>query len=221
VNARYRLGIDIGGTFTDATLLDKETGEVTTDKVSTTPADPADGFLEGTLSILEKAGVTAQEVEFVVHATTVATNSIIEGTMARTGFVTTGGFRDMLELARQMRPSLYDLRFEKPRSLVPRHLCFDVPERLDARGGVLVPFDEDAMRLVAEDLRAEGVEAVAVCFLHSYVNPAHELLAGRILREVLPEVVVSLSTDVAREFREYFRATTTVINAAISPVVSR
>jgi N-methylhydantoinase A len=221
VNARYRLGIDIGGTFTDATLLDKDTGEVTTDKVLTTPSDPSDGFIESTLSILKKAEVTAEEVEFVVHATTVATNSIIEGKMARTGFVTTGGFRDMLELARQMRPSLYDLRFEKPRSLVPRHLCFDVPERLDARGGVLVPFDEDAMRLVAEDLRAQGVEAVAVCFLHSYVNPAHELLAGRILREVLPDAVVSLSTDVAREFREYFRATTTVINAAISPVVSR
>jgi N-methylhydantoinase A len=221
MTTRYRLGIDIGGTFTDATLLDKETGEVTIDKVSSTPADPSEGFLEGTLSILQKAGVSAADVEFVVHATTVATNSIIEGKVARTGFVTTGGFRDMLELARQMRPSLYDLHFEKPPPLVPRYLCFDVPERLDARGGVLVPFDEDAMRRVAESLRREEVEAVAVCFLHSYVNPAHETLAGNILRELLPNVVISLSTEVAREFREYFRASTTVINAAISPVVSR
>jgi N-methylhydantoinase A len=221
VTRRYRLGIDIGGTFTDATLLDKETGEVTIDKVYSTPADPSDGFLHATLSILEKAGVAAGEVEFVVHATTVATNSIIEGKVARTSFVTTDGFRDLLELARQMRPSLYDLRFEKPRPLVPRHLCFGVRERLDARGGTLVPFDESAMREIASALRREGVEAVAVCFLHSYVNPRHEALAGRILRELLPDVVVSLSTEVSREFREYSRATTTVINAAISPVVSR
>ena len=114
MSARYRLGVDIGGTFTDATLLDKESGEVTVDKVSTTPRDPAVGFVDATLSILEKAAVEPGEVEFVVHATTVATNSIIEGKVAETGFVTTGGFRDMLELARQMRPSLYDLRFEKP-----------------------------------------------------------------------------------------------------------
>src|SRR5262249_14889399 len=128
MNARYRLGVDIGGTFTDATLLDKETGDVTIDKVASTPSDPSVGFLEATLSSLEKARVAPTEVEFVVHATTVATNSIIEGKVARTGFVTTDGFRDMLELARQMRPSLYDLRFEKPRPLVPRHCCFGVSE---------------------------------------------------------------------------------------------
>jgi N-methylhydantoinase A len=221
MSARYRLGIDIGGTFTDATLLDKESGEVTVDKVSSTPHDPSIGFLEASLSILNKASVDPKDIEFVVHATTVATNSIIEGKLAPTGFVTTGGFSDMLELARQMRPSLYDLRFEKPRALVPRERCFGVAERLDARGAVLVELDEEALRHVADGLRQKGIESVAVCFLHSYVNPAHERRAGEILHELLPDVVISLSAEVAREFREYYRATTTVINAAVAPIVSK
>src|SRR5690242_3618037 len=144
MTVRYRLGVDIGGIFTDATLLDKATGAVTVDKVSTTPHDPSFGFLDATTSILKKARVGREEVEFVVHATTIAKNSIIEGKLAATGFVTTGGFRDMLELARQMRPSLYDLRFEKPPPLTPRHRCFDVPERLDAHGHVLVKLDDDS-----------------------------------------------------------------------------
>jgi N-methylhydantoinase A len=220
VSARYRLGVDIGGTFTDATLLDTETGEVIVDKVSTTPRDPALGFVDATLSILAKAAVEPKDVEFVVHATTVATNSIIEGKTAATGFVTTAGFSDMLELARQMRPSLYDLRFEKPPPLTPRHRCFGVPERLDSHGRVLLALDEDAMRDVALALRREGVESVAVCFLHSYVNPEHERRAGEILAEAFPEALVSLSAEVAPEFREYYRASTTMINAAVRPVVS-
>ena len=221
MSARYRLGVDIGGTFTDATLLDKESGAVTVDKVSTTPRDPAVGFIDATMSILEKAAVEPDAVEFVVHATTVATNSIIEGKVAETGFVTTGGFRDMLELARQMRPSLYDLRFEKPPPLTPRHRCFDVPERLDAQGRVLLELDEDAMRDVAQALEREGVDSVAICFLHSYVNPLHERRAAEILRQVSPGVEISLSAEVAPEFREFYRASTTVINAAVRPIVSR
>jgi N-methylhydantoinase A len=134
VKLRYCLGIDIGGTFTDATLLDEITGEVRISKVSTTPRDPAQGFLEAVRRLLRQAEVTPAEVRFVVHATTVATNAIIEGKVAATGFVTTEGFRDMLEIARQVRPSLYDLQFEKPRPLVPRHRCFGVPERLGPRG---------------------------------------------------------------------------------------
>jgi len=220
MTVRYRLGVDIGGTFTDATLLDKATGAVTVDKVSTTPHDPSFGFLDATTSILKKARVGPEEVEFVVHATTIATNSIIEGKLAATGFVTTGGFRDMLELARQMRPSLYDLRFEKPPPLTPRHRCFDVPERLDAHGHVLVKLDDDSMRRVARALKDEGIESVAVCFLHSYVNPEHERRAAEILNEEFPEAAVSLSAEVATEFREYYRASTTVINAAVRPIVS-
>ena len=159
---------------------------------------------------------------YLVHGTTVATNAIIEGTIARTGFVTTEGFRDLLEIARQIRPSLYDLQFEKPRPLVPRYLCFGVPERLDARGQVLTPLDESAVVRVAARLAEEGVESIAVCLLHAYANPEHEQRVGRIFcGRPLPRVPLSLSSEVAPEFREYFRASTTVINAAIQPVVAR
>jgi N-methylhydantoinase A len=219
--SRYRLGIDIGGTFTDATLLDEATGEVRIGKVATSPRDPSQGFMEAVRRLLGQAGVAPAEVRFVVHATTVATNAIIEGKVAPTGFVTTEGFRDLLEIARQVRPSLYDLRFEKPRPLVPRHRCFGVPERLGPGGEVLRPLDEGAVRRVAERLRQEGVESVAVCLLHSYVNPGHEQRVGEILREALPGMVVSLSSEVAPEFREYLRASTTVINACIRPGVAR
>ena len=218
---RYRLGVDIGGTFTDATLLDEATGEVRIGKVSTTPRDPSVGFLEAARRMLRQNAVDPADVAYVVHATTVATNAIIEGKTAPIGFVTTDGFRDMLEIARQVRPSLYDLQFEKPKPLVPRYLCFGVPERLDARGNVVAPLDEDAVREVAAKLKAEGVAAVALCFLHSYVNAAHERRAAELIREVFPEAQLSVSSEVAPEFREYTRASTTVVNAAIQPVVAR
>ena len=221
MNFRYRLGVDIGGTFTDATLINEVTGEIHVGKVPSTPKDPSIGFMEATHRILQQTGVSPKEIGYVVHGTTVATNSIIEGKVARTGFITTDGFRDMLEIARQIRPSLYDLLFEKPKPLAPRYLCFGVPERLDAQGNVLTPLNEGAMRRVAESLRKERVESIAICFLHSYVNPNHEKRAGEILRETFPEAVVSLSSEVAPEFREYFRASTTVINACIRPVVAR
>ncbi len=217
----YRLGIDIGGTFTDATLMDERTGETRIAKVSSTPHDPSIAFLRVTERILREANVAPQDVRYVVHGTTVATNAIIEGKIARTGFITTEGFRDMLEIARQIRPSLYDLQFEKPKPLVPRNLAFGVPERMDAQGNVLTPLDYDAMRHVAETLRDEKVEAVAVCFLHAYLNPLHEKLAGEILTEIFPEAVVSLSSKVAPEIREYTRASTTIINVSLRPLVGR
>jgi len=217
----YRLGIDIGGTFTDATLIDEDSGKVRIDKVSSTPHDPSLGFCEATRRILREARVEPADVRYVVHGTTVATNAIMEGKTARTGFITTDGFRDMLEIQRQIRPSLYDLQFEKPRPLVPRYLCFGVPERMDADGKVLTALDQAATRRIAVELRAEGVEAVAVCLLHAYINPDHERMVGEILSEVFPEAIVSLSSDVAPEIREYYRASTTVINAAIRPVVAR
>jgi N-methylhydantoinase A len=221
VAGRYRLGVDIGGTFTDATLLDEESGALRIAKVSTTPSDPSIGFMEVARRILREAGVPAGEVGRVVHATTVATNAIIEGNVARTGFVTTDGFRDLLEIQRQVRPSLYDLQFEKPRPLVPRDRCFGVPERLDARGGVLKPLDEAAAAAIADQLAEAGVEAIAICLLHAYANPEHERRVAAIVRERVPGASVSVSSEVAPEFREYTRASTTVINAAIQPVVAR
>ena len=217
----YRLGVDIGGTFTDIALVDEATGQIYTGKVASTPQDPSGGFMEAVQRLLAKQQIAAQDVAYIVHGTTVATNAIIEGKVAPTGFIATEGFRDMLEIARQIRPTLYDLQFEKPRPLVPRHCCFGVPERLDPQGRVLVPLDEDALRQVADKLREEGVESIAVCFLHAYANPAHERRAGKILAEVFPEAVVSLSAEVAPEFREYLRASTTVINSCIRPVVAR
>ncbi len=217
----HRLGVDIGGTFTDAILIDESTGEVRTSKVPSTPDDPSRGFLNAATRILKETGVAPEQLSYVVHATTVATNSIIEGKLAPTGFVTTEGFRDMLEIQRQIRSSLYNIHFKKPQPLVPRYRCFGVPERLDAKGNVVTPLDEAAVRRVARELKDSGVESVAVCLLHSYVNPAHEERVGEILREVFPENAVSLSCEVAPDFREYFRASTTVINAGIRPVVGR
>jgi N-methylhydantoinase A len=216
-----RVAVDIGGTFTDATLIDDETGTVAIAKVLTTPADPSAGFMQAVERALSGGDVTAERVGGVVHATTVATNAIIEGKIARGGFVTTEGFRDLLEIARQVRPSLYDTRFEKAKPLVPRDRAVTVAERLGPAGEVLRPLEDESVRAAAAVLKREGVETVAVCLLHSYVNPEHEQRVGAILAEELPGVPVSLSAEVAPEFREYLRASTTVINAVIRPVVER
>jgi N-methylhydantoinase A len=218
---RYRLGIDIGGTFTDATLINEGTGELRIGKVSSTPKDPSVGFLNAAHRVLREARVKPEEVAYVVHGTTVANNAIIEGKLASTAFITTDGFRDLLEIQRQIRPSLYDLQFDKPRPLVPRYLCYGVPGRLDAQGNVVTPLDEGAVRSVIEQLKKEKVQSVAVCALHSYVNPAHEKRTGELIKELFPEAMVSLSCEVAPEVREYFRASTTVINAGLQPIVDR
>jgi N-methylhydantoinase A len=216
-----RVAIDIGGTFTDATLIDEETGNVSIAKVLTTPSDPSDGFMQAVDRALAEGNAEAGQVRFVVHATTVATNAIIEGKIARSGFVTTDGFRDLLEIARQVRPTLYDTQFEKAPPLVPRDRAVGVRERLGPAGEVLLPLEDESVREAAALLRREEVESVAVCLLHSYVNPEHEQRIGAILAEELPGIPISLSSDVAPEFREYLRASTTVINAAIRPVVER
>jgi N-methylhydantoinase A len=215
----HRLGVDIGGTFTDAILIDEETGQSRISKVSSTPSDPSNGFLEVTDRILALAGTDPQSLRYVVHGTTVATNAIIQRRIARTALIATQGFSDVLEIGRQIRPTLYDIQFQKPMPLVPRNLAFGVPERLNWRGEVLLPLDEAAVRRVAEKLRAESVGSVAVCLLHSYANAIHEERIGEILAEMLPGVAVSLSCRIAPEFREYDRASTIVINAGIQPIV--
>jgi N-methylhydantoinase A len=217
----YRLGVDIGGTFTDAMLVDERTGETWIRKVPSTPRDPSLGFIEATERILQDTGVAPGLVSYIVHGTTIATNAIIEGKGARTGFITTEGFRDILELQRQIRPSLYDLMFDKPRPLVPRYLAHEVPERLDALGNMVRPLDEGAVRAAAWRLKEERVEAIAVCFLHGYLNPVHERRAAELIRDEFPEASLSLSSQVAPEIREYFRASTTVINALVQPLVKR
>ncbi len=216
----YRVGIDVGGTFTDAVLILESTGETFIAKVPSTPKDPSAGFLEALAEILATARVPPTGISYLVHGTTVATNALIEGKTPKTAFVTTRGFRDMLEIARQVRPSLYDVNFEKPAQLVPRHLCFEVPERMDASGRVVETLDEDAVRQIAAALTDDEVGSVAICFLHSYLNPEHEERTSELFRRHCPQVLISRSSTICPEFREYFRASTTVVNASVRPVVA-
>ncbi len=218
---QFRLGVDVGGTFTDGVLISEATGKTSITKVPSTPSDPAVGFLHAVERILEQQGLRPQDISYLVHGTTVATNSLIEGKTPRTAFLTTAGFRDMLEIGRQVRPSLYDIHFQKTRPLVPRDLAFEVSERLDATGEVLVELDEEGVRKVARQLKEQEVKSIAVCFLHSYLNPRHEERVMEILHESDPDLLVSLSSHVCPEFREYFRASTTVINACVRPMLAR
>ena len=219
-NNRFHLGIDVGGTFTDAVLISTD-GRIDTAKVSSTPDDPSLGFMAAVSRILQKSGVEPKLVSHLVHGTTVATNALIEGKTPKTAFLTTKGFGDMLEIGRQVRPSLYDVHFEKLQPLVPRDLCYEVPERLDAEGTVLESLDEDAVREISRMLQQADVQSVAICLLHAYVNPTHETRVAEILHEDNPDIPLSLSSSVCPEFREYFRASTSVINACIIPVVAR
>ena len=218
---RFRLGVDIGGTFTDAVLLSEASGATRIAKVPSTPADPARGFLNAVERILSDGDVAPDAISYLVHGTTVATNSLIERKTPRTAFITTEGFRDMLEIGRQVRPTLYDIHFEKPPPLVPRNLCFEVKERLDARGRVLEPLDEARVHEIARTLAENDVVSVAVCLLHGYLNPVHEQCIGELLRSYSQDLVISLSSEVCPEFREYFRASTTIINACVRPVLAR
>ncbi|WP_428658839.1 hydantoinase B/oxoprolinase family protein [Reyranella sp.] len=219
--ARYRLGFDIGGTFTDFVLLDATTGGISLHKCLTTPEDPADGALDGIRSICAAAGIAVADIGELLHGTTLVTNALIEGRGARLGLLTTRGFRDVLELGIEQRYDIYDLFLKFPDPLVPRHRRLEIGERLAYDGRVLEPLDEAAVLAEGTRLVADGCSAIAVCFLHSYANPAHEQAAGRILREAFPNVSISLSSEVAPEIREYERLATTCANAFVQPLMDR
>lgn len=216
---QVRIGVDIGGTFTDFVLEDGAR-QVSLKLLTTTDA-PERAVIEGVAQILATAEVPAAAVTAIVHGTTLATNAVIERKGAKVGFVTTEGFRDTLEMAYEHRYDQYDLLVDKPLPLVPRRLRFPVTERIAVDGRVLKPLDEAAVRAVGESLRDEGVEAVAVGFLQSFANHAHEERAAEILREMLPDVPVSVSSDVSPEIREYERFTTVTANAYVQPLMSR
>lgn len=216
--SRYRFGFDIGGTFTDFVLVDTVTGAVRTYKTLTTPKAPAAAVVEGWRELVGTPDVGALAVELAVHGTTLITNALIEQEGAVTGLVTTKGFRDVLEMRKEMRYDIYDLLITLPDPLVPRPLRLEIDERITASGAVLRPVDTEQLAAVAESFRAANVESVAVCFLHSYRNAAHEQAAGAWLREHLPGVTVSLSSEVAPEIREYERTSTTVSNAYVQPI---
>lgn len=213
----YRIGIDVGGTFTDFTMIDERAGGVKFHKVPSTPHDPSEAIERGMAEMLSAHGIEPAQVSHVGHGTTVATNLIIERKGAQVGLITTRGFRDILEIGRQTRPHLFDYAVAKPPALVPRRLRLEVDERMGAQGQVLVALDEDGVREAALALREAGLSAVAICFLHAYANPAHEERARDLVREVLPEAYISISSQVLPEFREYERLSTTVLNAAVGP----
>ncbi len=212
---RYRIGVDIGGTFTDLILVDEAGAVFQVAKVLTTPADPAQAVETGVKDLLAGAAVPAAEVSHVVHGTTLFTNALIERKGAKTALITTAGFRDALEIAREHRYDMYDLFMERPAPLVPRHRRYEVRERILEDGSVLQPLDEGAAERLIETLRREGVEAVAVCLLHSYRNPIHERALGNLLRRQAPELAASLSCDVVPEIREYERTSTTAANVYV------
>jgi N-methylhydantoinase A len=213
-----RIGIDVGGTFTDAVIVSDD-GRVRIAKVRSTPERIEAGFMDGLRSLLERAGAAAGDVDYLAHGSTVATNAIVQRRLARTGLITNEGFRDVLAIGTQMRRHVYDLWTPDPEPIVPRELCMPVKGRIGAAGEEVEPLDEAGVRSAARRLGEEGVAAVAVMLLFSFLNPAHEDRVGAILAEELPGVAVSLSSRVVPEYREYVRASTTAMNASLLPLL--
>lgn len=216
-----RLGVDVGGTFTDFVALSDSTRRAWVWKRLTTPDDPSRAVLEGIRELLASRDVNPDEVSVVVHGTTLVSNALIQRRGAKVGLVATQGHRDAIEIGREIRYDIYDLFLDRPKPLVPRRRRADIRERTSATGAELLALDRSSVGKVAEQFRSDGVEAVAVSLLHSHVNPAHELEVGELFRRALPDVPISLSSSVAPEMREYERASTTVANAFVQPLMAR
>ncbi|WP_233161317.1 MULTISPECIES: hydantoinase/oxoprolinase family protein [unclassified Achromobacter] len=214
---RYRVGFDVGGTFTDFTLLAEHTGALHYFKVPSTPHDPSEAIQAGVAHLMRELDIAGHELVHVGHGTTVATNMVIERRGSRCALVTTRGFRDVLEIGRQVRPHLYDYNVTKPEPLAPREWRFEVTERIAADGSVLQELDEEDVVRIASEMKAADIEAVAICFMHSYRNDAHERRTRDILAAALPDIYLSVSSEILPEFREYERMSTTVLNAYVGP----
>ena len=215
------LGIDIGGTFTDIVAYEHASARFHSHKVLTTPADPSEAVIAGIQALFAARALRCADVGRVVHATTLFTNALIERRGAPTGLITTRGFRDTLELRREHKYELYDLFIELPRALVRRALRLEVPERVLADGSIDTPLDLQVLHAQAAALAAAGVESVAVVFLHSYANPAHEQVARDLIQRDFPQLHVSISADISPQLREYERTSTTIANAYIKPLAER
>ena len=216
-----RLGIDIGGTFTDFVLLDDATGQITTYKCLTTPRDPSDAIEEGIRGLAKEVPGYVDGLEEIIHGTTLVINCIIERKGAHTGLITTQGFRDVLELGREIRYAPYDVFAEFPEPLVPRRRRLEVNERVRADGSVLKPLDDEDARQQVRSLKSMGVESVAICLLNSFENPAHEIALKRIIAEEFPSTSISISYEVLPQIREYERTSTTVVNAYVKPLTEK
>src|ERR1700719_2171948 len=214
----HRLGVDIGGTFTDV-ALDSGSRRYTA-KVLTTPAAPERGVIAAIRTVLDQAQVPASALSIIIHGTTLATNALIERKGARTALITTHGFRDTIEIRHENRFEQYDVGIDLPPPLVPRRLRLTVSERIDAHGRVLTPLDEDDVRRTIDEIERRGVDAVAVGLLHSFTEPRHERRIGAMLAQRLPRVAVTLSSDVSPEMREYERFSTACANAYLQPLMA-
>ncbi len=223
MSRRIRVGIDTGGTFTDVVAVDEDTGELAVTKTPSTPADPAVGFMTGVHRVLDRLGLDGSSVSAVSHGTTVATNKLLEGKVDSLGLVTTEGFEFLLEIARQSVPDGYGNSYfwVKPERIVPAHRVRTVGGRRAADGSEIRPFDEAGAVVVARWFREHGVDSLGVCFLHSYVDDSHELRMREVLTREHPRAVVSISSEVLREYREYERAVTTLVDAAVKPDIRR
>jgi N-methylhydantoinase A len=211
-----RVATDIGGTFTDIVYIDKN-GEINVDKAHTTPPN----FEKGVINVIKKAGINTEEVESFVHGTTVIINALTERKGAKTALITTKGFRDVLDIQRGNRPDLFNLRYKKPESFIPRYLRREVEERLNYKGEVLTPLNEEDIKSAVEYFKKEKVEAIAVCYLHSYINSDHEKKTIELIKKLWPEVFVTGSYEVTKEWREYERTNTTALNSFVKPVASK
>ena len=216
---QFRVGADIGGTFTDLVVLGHD-GTLYSKKVSSTVGQYESAIAQGLADLFIEVGLAASEVTEVLHATTVASNAILEHRGAKTGLITTEGFRDILEIRNLRMPRLYDLHWEKPVPLVDRYLRATVNERIDHLGAVQTPLDLTEAARVVDNLLAEGVEAIAVCLINSYANDRHERQIKQLIEERAPDLIHCISFDVLPEINEYHRTSTTVINAYIMPIVS-
>jgi N-methylhydantoinase A len=221
--ARYRVAVDTGGTFSDFVYLNEETGAVSITKVPSTPDDPSRAILQGIEALIAQ-GVAAAAVSYFCHGTTVGTNALLEGKGVRTGLLVTEGFRGIYEVAEQARPygtAIFDVMYDKPAPLVPPSLTGEVRERVDFRGDVLVPLDEAALRATLRGLKTQAIESLAVCLLFSFLHPQHEARVGEIAKEEMPGYNISLSSEILPQIREYYRLSTTVINAYLQPILAR
>ncbi len=215
----YMFGVDVGGTFTDLSVFDTETERIFNYKLSSTPGDPSRAIVEGIVKVMQLLDIGPEEISYLAHGTTVATNALIEKKGSRVGLITTEGFKDMLEIGWQKRPNLYDLLRPKAQSILPHGLKCEVPERILYDGSVKIPLDEEAVRRAVEYLKKHKVESIAICTLFSFINPAHEKRMKELVREYYPEAYVSASHELVHEFREYSRMSTTVLNAYLGSVM--
>src|SRR6266511_874727 len=217
--ARYRLGVDVGGTHTDLVLLDSTTGELAVEKVASTPKNPALGVLEGVARFIAK-GIPPAQIGFFAHGTTITTNALLEMRGAKVGLLITQGYRAVQEIQNQARDgNLFDYFYSKPAAIAPQRLTKEIPERCDYAGRMLRPLDQDTVRRATRELKDAGVESIAVCYLFSFMNPAHEQETRALIRDECPAVHVSLSSEVLPRIREWPRLSTTLLNAYLEPVM--